>query len=525
MARTLLFRARMKTLTIALLLLAPLASYAQETEPPDGTKIFSASVSGIDNSRLSPGLQEEIKKLSGTSLNRQVLREIASRIEAEQPRYVTAVRIMGDPDGEARVTFVVARIRDQGRDPNINTKYIVDQVEVKGVPDRDVSPELRKELNSLVGKPLDSEAADRLGNQLRADFPTYDLHRATARSDQPGHVKLIYYLRLPDWARWLRFEPLGGNALFHSDQGWGALLPLAISSRDVLVAPIFAWDTADELVEEYSGFGVRVDARRLGTDRVGLFFEWSTYDQTWREQTLAALALNPQIARPYRNRMTVTPMMKFAFTQQLSVAGGVGITELDPLLDPMNDELGLPSQMANAAIGSVRYKQHWDGASGINHDVAATFTLRSGTSALQSDFEYDRYLTQADYAFRMRKHRVQGTAMFGRINGTAPLFERFVLGDSRTLRGWDKYDITPAGGDRMFHASGEYHFHGLMLFLDAGSVWDTGVDKRVRFSTGAGVTAGPVFATLGFPLNTDEFRAVFTMGFRFGVPPLTLAKQ
>jgi hypothetical protein len=26
---------------------------------------------------------------------------------------------------------------------------------------------------------------------------------------------------------------------------------------------------------------------------------------------------------------------------------------------------------------------------------------------------------------------------------------------------------------------------------------------------------GPAFFTLGFPLNTDEFRAVFTMGFRF----------
>ena len=507
------------------LLFVPTFAQAQETEPPDGTKIFSASVSGIDNNRLSPGLQEEIKKLAGTSLSRQVLREIASRIEAEQPRYVTAVRIMGDPDGEARVTFVVARIRDQGRDPNINTKYLVDQVEVKGVPDRDISPELRKELQSMVGKPLDSDAADRLGNQLRAEFPTYDLHRATSRSSEQGRIRVIYFLRLPDWARWLRFEPMDANALFHSDQGWGALLPLAITSRDVLVAPIFAWDTADELIEEYSGFGVRVDARRLGTDRLGLFFEWSTYDQEWRDATLATLALNPQIPGAYRNRMTVTPMMKFAITQQLSVAGGVGITELDPLLEPINDEVGLPSQMANAFIGSVRYKQHWDAESGIDHDAAASFTVRSGTSALQSDFEYDRYLVQANYAFRQRRHRVLASAMFGRINGQAPLFERFALGDSRTLRGWDKYDIAPAGGDRMFSASAEYHFHALMLFLDAGSVWDTGVDKRVRFSTGAGVTAGPVFATLGFPLNTDEFRAVFTMGFRFGIAPLVLAKQ
>jgi len=56
-----------------------------------------------------------------------------------------------------------------------------------------------------------------------------------------------------------------------------------------------------------------------------------------------------------------------------------------------------------------------------------------------------------------------------------------------------------------------------MLFVDAGSVWDTGTEKRVRVSTGAGFTPGPLFMTLGFPINTDEFRAVFTMGFRFGI--------
>ena len=73
--------------------------------------------------------------------------------------------------------------------------------------------------------------------------------------------------------------------------------------------------------------------------------------------------------------------------------------------------------------------------------------------------------------------------MAGGINGEAPLFERFSLGDSRTLRGWNKYDIAPAGGDRMFHASLEYRYRMLAMFLDSGSVWDTGDERRVRFST------------------------------------------
>ena len=82
--------------------------------------------------------------------------------------------------------------------------------------------------------------------------------------------------------------------------------------------------------------------------------------------------------------------------------------------------------------------------------------------------------------------------MAGGISGDAPLFERFSLGDSRTLRGWDKYDIAPAGGDRMFHTSLEYRYRGLALFLDSGSVWDDGSDARVRVAAGYRLPPGPI---------------------------------
>ena len=84
------------------------------------------------------------------------------------------------------------------------------------------------------------------------------------------------------------------------------------------------------------------------------------------------------------------------------------------------------------------------------------------------------------------------SAKAGRINGEAPLFERFSLGNSRTLRGWDKYDIAPAGGDRMFYASVEYQYHGLAMFLDSGSAWNSGTERRIRVSTGFGFTPGTV---------------------------------
>jgi len=204
----------------------------------------------------------------------------------------------------------------------------------------------------------------------------------------------------------------------------------------------------------------------------------------------------------------VTPLLKFAITPQISVGGGVSITELDSLIEPG------PSQMANAAIGQVRYQQRWKPADGGSHNVSASFTARAGTRSLESDLVYERYLLNGSYWFNWRKHGVLVQASAGHIDGSAPMFERFSLGDSRTLRGWDKYQISPAGADRMFSTTLEYRFHDVSMFLDSGSVWNDGTARQARFSTGVSYRPGPVFFTLGFPLNTDEFHAVFTMGFR-----------
>jgi Omp85 superfamily domain len=498
-------------LLISLLILPLLPQQAQETDPPDGTRINSAQVSGIELSRLSPGLQEEIGKLAGTPLNRQAVREIAARIEAEQPRFIAAVRVTPDPEAGARVVFVVARMRDQEHGANINTRHLVEDVEIRGVPEHDLDPTLRADLQALTGKPLDPEEVERLETRLKGALSDYELSWRTVKGSQPGRIRLIFDAHRAESARWLRFEPLEANAIFHSDQGWGAILPITMNSRDVHVTPIIAIDNGDDLIEEYSGFGLRFETRKLGTERLGAFFEWNTFDQTWRDATLATLALDPGLARPYRNRMTFTPLVKFAITRQLSIGGGVSITELDPL-----SEAGFSdSQMANAAIGSLRFSERSKRRADQRHDVDAAFTVRAGTNALESDLVYERYLGQADYSYRWSNHRVLLSGMAGRIDGHAPLYERFSLGDSRTLRGWDKYDIAPAGGDRVLYGSVEYRYRGLAMFLDAGSVWNRDTDRRARFSAGLGFNPGPVFFTVGFPLNTDEFRAVFTMGLRF----------
>ena len=362
------------SIAVVSLLLAPLAARAQETTPPDGTRIASAQVSGLELSKLSPGLQEDIGKLIGSALDRQKLRELAARLEAEQPRYVAAVRVTPEPDGSARVVFVVARMRDPEHQANVNAKYIVEHVDIRGVADKDITAEMRVDMEALTGKPLDSELAERLEARLKSAFGDYNVERRTGRGSQPGQIRVVFQLTRTEQSRWLRFEPLEANALYHSDQGWGAMLPLTLSGADFRVVPYFAIDNGDDLIEEYSGFGLRFETRKLGTERLGMFFEWSTFDQTWRDATLASLPAHPTVPAPYRNRMTVTPLVKFAITPRLAVSGGVSIVELDAL-----DESSPLSQMANAAIGGVTFNQRWKPKAGVQHDLEAAFTARAGT--------------------------------------------------------------------------------------------------------------------------------------------------
>ena len=495
-------------LLITLVAVAPQDVTDQKPVVPEGTIITSVEVTGFDMDRLSPGLRHEIRALAGTPLNQQRLDELAARIEAERPRYVAAVRSLMDSGGQARVFFVMGRQEQPERDDtNINDRYIVEDADITGVSEGELTQALRDDLLALVGKRLDSGDADKLQERLKRDLPDYDVSRRIERGSEPGRIRLVYEARRRE-PRWLRFEPLRSNVIYNSDTGWGSYIDFNIGSGPIRFTPIFAIDNADDLVEEYSGFGLRFETRKLGTQRLGASLEWTSFDEDWQAATLDAVALNPGIPPLYEQRSTITPLLKFAFSPHLSIAAGVSISELEPFPPATG------SQMANAAVASVEYNGLWKDSSDATHTVDASFGVRGGSRELDSDLAYTRYFGQGSYRYDFGRHHVQAVGMAGGITGDAPLFERFTLGDSRTLRGWNKYDIAPAGGDRVVYSSIEYRYTGLSLFLDVGSVWDANAERHVRVSTGLGLHAGPAFLVVGFPLNTDNLRAVVMLGLR-----------
>jgi hypothetical protein len=260
-------------------------------------------------------------------------------------------------------------------------------------------------------------------------------------------------------------------------------------------------NTGDELIERYAGWGVGFENRKLGTERLGIKLDYSSYRTQWSPQTLDS-ADSSEI---YRVRRTLEPSVAVAFNRNLYMTAGSSITELE-MQSPGED-----SRSAHAAIGSLNFSKPFGGPNAL-HRIGVAYELRAGTHVLDSDFIYTRHQWDAFYAFRTDKNgdlenMVSIALQGGLINGTSPLFERFSLGDTRTLRGWNKFEVAPLGGTRVFHGSLGYRYKMLQLFYDAGAVWDEDQPIRTRQSVGFGLreTSGDSKETPGRCLEKGDF--------------------
>ena len=201
--------------------------------------------------------------------------------------------------------------------------------------------------------------------------------------------------------------------------------------------------------------------------------------------------------------------MTFAFNPNVRINTGVSLSNMESLMQAPD------SQTANAWVAGISADNRWESKTGARQHAEASYQLRTAGKGLDSDLVYTRHLGQARYQFDHRRNTIIAGFSLGYISGQAPLFERFSLGDTSTLRGWNKYDIDPAGGERMIYQTVEYRYSHIAVFFDAGSVWDEDTASTIRYSTGFGVHSDNGFVTVGFPLNAGGAGATFMMGVRF----------
>src|SRR5262245_40458276 len=75
---------------------------------------------------------------------------------------------------------------------NINSRYIVERVEISGHTEVKISSFLRSDLNRLVGEKVDPESIDNLAKRIRKELHVTSVSHRLLRGQEAEHVKVVF---------------------------------------------------------------------------------------------------------------------------------------------------------------------------------------------------------------------------------------------------------------------------------------------------------------------------------------------
>jgi len=403
---------------------------------------------------------------------------------------------------------------------NVNNRYTVDSVvlntdgastDLSRARDERISSPLRKDILGIIGEKLNPAILDDLARRLRKELHARAVDHHILRGRTQDCVQVVFDVQVQP----ARFDVAVPKFLYSTQQGWsGGVEGTAILKHQSFTVGLVS--DGDELVERYTGITARYQNTRLGTDLLHFTFDYGTLHDQWNGSTMDALA-SPQAAGSfassyaselYRTRQYFEPVLSFRVARPLTVSVGASFESFQD----QGPEARVES--ANAGIASVRYQQQVEGAD-VLQNFDAGYDLRMASKSLRSDMVYSRHRWEFRYTLSHGKQVLIEDAMAGMIMGQAPLFDRFVLGNSTTLRGWNKFEIDPFGGNRMIHNTVEYRYGAFQVFYDSGAVWDSGQAADGRNSVGFGVRQGPFTACVAIPLRDGHIDPVFMVGMNY----------
>ncbi|MDZ4797883.1 MAG: BamA/TamA family outer membrane protein [Bryobacteraceae bacterium] len=390
---------------------------------------------------------------------------------------------------------------------NVNCRYKVESVEVPRTISKRLSRSLKRDLENLVGQNFDPRSVDSLASRIRREVHVIVAHRVE-KGQQPEHVKVVYEPRERGWEE---EDARVTQLAYHTKQGTtvGFQAGFDVSRNNRVEAGVFS--DADTMLGRVAGYNLAWN-HRFG-ERVRLRFEFEGLHQQWNVATESALLARNDVPGIYRDSYRMDPGIVIMLAPGLSLTTGLSFQQFQTQFPAARYEA------SNAVTTTLRHRRRWGNDSSAGHEWNAGYTLRAATSLLDSDFAYVRHDLAARYSFRQGASVLTVRALGGVVGDEAPLFERFTLGDSRTLRGWNKFDVAPLGGTRMAYASLQYTWHRCGAFYDTGSVWDRRTPARLRQSAGVMVALdkeqdGP-YVAVGFPVRSAGFAPVFVIGMNF----------
>ncbi len=389
---------------------------------------------------------------------------------------------------------------------NVNARYTVESVHVVGWRVKRLSDGLRAEIDRLTGQKLDHPRLDSLAQKIRGELHVGEVAVKVAKGDMPATVDVTF--EIPR-SHEQDVEFSVAKFLYHSELGWSG----EGSATTTIHGNTFTFglvSDADTQLERFAGIRAGFERRNLwgdtlGQDRLAVRFDFASYHDQWNASTLA---LSPDDT--YRTRTVFEPQAIILLTQTLELDLGVRISRYRLAAPVANTE------SSNAVVSTLRYHQRWGSDKDeVEQEAGASYDLTAATTLLASDPEYTRQQVNAKYRVRKGHNSVELVALAGKISGLAPLFDRFVLGNASTLRGWSKFALDPLGGSHVVHGSINYAYRKFQAFYDVGAIWDRPQQRQQKQSAGIGFKANRCQLAVAFPFQTGHADPVFYAGMNF----------
>ncbi len=389
---------------------------------------------------------------------------------------------------------------------NANSRYTIESVEVVPQPASRLSKSLRNDLHQLVGDKFDAEVLNAIARRIRTEARARMVIQRFSRGSQPERIKVVFEI-----VRRRDFDLNATRLAYQSRQGWSGGLDATVRwGANAVTAGVFSDN--DELLERYAGIHGRYERSELLDRRLGFSFEAGTFHEQWNPSTLASLGPipvgNDEVSGVYRTRQRFSPVMSVRLARPLTLSTGVDVERFETQFPAARTE------SANSVVNTLRYQESWEGT-GTSQKLEAAYNLRAATRTLGSDYVYARHEVTARYDASRGNSGLRLLAMAGTMNGRAPLFERFVLGTSTTLRGWSKYELQPLGGSRVAYGSAEYRYRVFHAFYDVGALWNRTESGDVKHAIGAGLHTGSLYFSVGFPVREGRATPIFIIAMSF----------
>jgi hypothetical protein len=405
--------------------------------------------------------------------------------------------------------LLVSGVAQTAPDLNVNSKYIVETVEFRYTRKPNATPnpglDILQLVNREVGQNFAQERFDGIVKRLKSEYRSYKVTHRMEKGTKQDQVKVIFELERRGIE--LNGESNDFKFIYHSKNNFsfGGTAEFDIGKQGGLL--LGALTDNDLTLERTSGVraGYRYDVfnRHMRLAIVG-----ESFRAQWNPSTLAAAG--PEQEGLYRRRQTLEPSVTIQVLPSLRLKAGFNLQRVEDQFPVARFE------SSHAVISSLRYEQGWELGTSMKNIVGAGYDLRAAARTLGSDFVYTRHAVDVTENLSLPRNQ---SVMFGFIAGTmsgqAPYYEKFVLGNSQTLRGWSRFEVAPLGGNRMAHGSVEYRVRGIRILYDRGAVWDDGQDAKVRHSVGVGYIKEGLTCMLAFPLREGHITPIILLGYTF----------